>query len=564
MSAPVRVVILGGGFGGVAVAKELEKLLPRLEQTVEVTLISQSNYLLFVPMLPSAAAASIGLTHILSPLRDLLKRTRIRVESVESIDLAAKTVTTTHPSTHYEQIIPWDYLVIALGNSVNLARLPGVAQHGLPIKTIGDALQIRNRALEMLESAENTEDRDHRCRMLTFVVAGGGYSGVEIAAELNDYLREVERKSYPVIQASDVRVILLHSGKRILPEISESLAQFAHHKLAERGVDIRLGARLASATASQVTLESGEKIDAHTLIVAIGSAPNPVVQQLGLPMERGRIRVDETLRLAGQDAAWALGDCAAVPLPKKAGEFAPPTAQFAMREGKTLARNIVAAIQGKAPRKFGFTGLGEMVSLGDGSAVAELFGKIKVSGPLAWLMWRTFYLMRLPGLERKVRVWLDWNLDRVFSRDLVQLNVQRTERVTHAHYEPGQDIIRQGDLADAFYVIVRGTVEVLREEDGQVTSLAHLSDGESFGELGLLQHRRRGATVRAVEPVDVIALGRSDFDLLAGTWKHLSQSLDDVARARTNPQDVLGADGPDDMTGGELTGNGRSSPRSPA
>jgi NADH:ubiquinone reductase (H+-translocating) len=526
-----RVVILGGGFGGVAVAQELERLAARLDRPIDVTLISQTNYLLFLPMLPSAAAASVGLTHILSPLRQLLPRTRIRVETVESIDLEARTVSTTHPSTHREQIIPFDYLVIALGSVVNLA-LPGVAEHGLPIKTIGDALLIRNRTLEMLEAADNTPDPDLRRRMLTFVVAGGGYSGVEIAAEINDFVREAERESYPVIQPSDIRTILLHSGRRILPEISPSLAGFAHRKLVERGVEVRLGARLASATPDHVTLEGGERIDTHTLIVAIGAAPNPVVQQLGLPMDRGRITVDPTLRVAAQRPIWALGDCAAVPLPKS-GNVAPPTAQFALRQGKTVARNIVAAIEGRRPSRFTFTGLGEMVSLGHGTAVAELFGKIKVAGPLAWIMWRTFYLMRLPGLERKVRVWLDWNLDRLFSRDLVQLSVQRTERVTHAHYEAGEAIIRQGDLADAFYVIVRGTVQVVREADGQETELARLAAGDSFGELGLLQQRRRSATVRALEPTDLIALGRADFDLLAGTWKHLARSLEELARSRT-------------------------------
>ena len=532
MAEPMRVLILGGGFGGVSVAQELEKLAPKMEGPIEVTLVSQSNYLLFVPMLPSAAAASVELTHILSPLREILRTTRIRVETIEAIDLDAKTVTTTHP-VHQEQVLHWDYLVIALGNVVNLARLPGVAQHGLPIKTIGDALQIRNRAVEMLEAAENTPDPEQRRQMLTFVVAGGGYSGVEIAAEINDFVRQAERECYPVVQPEDVRVILLHSGKRILPEISESLARFAHHKLQARGVEIRLGARLASATAEQVTLESGERIDARTLIVAIGSAPNPVVQQLGVALDRGRIKVDETMRLADGAPVWALGDCAAVPLPK-AGTVAPPTAQFALRQGKVLARNIVATIEGRQPSRFKFAGLGEMVSLGHGAAVAELFGRIKLAGPLAWIMWRTFYLMRLPGLGRKVRVWIDWNMDRLFPRDLVQLSVQRTERVTHAHYETGQTIIRQGELADAFYVVVRGTVEVVREENGQETRLALLGDGESFGELGLLQHRRRAATVRAIEPVDVIALGRSDFDLLAATWKNLSESLDEVVRSRTN------------------------------
>jgi NADH dehydrogenase len=237
------------------------------------------------------------------------------------------------------------------------------------------------------------------------------------------------------------------------------------------------------------------------------------------------------MRLTDGSPIWGLGDCAAVPHPKT-GKPSPPTAQFALRQGKTVAQNIVAAIDGRRPKRFAFTGLGEMVSLGRGTAVAELFGQIKVAGPLAWIMWRTFYLMRLPGLDRKLRVWLDWNMDRLFRRDLVQLSVQRTERVAHAHYEAGQPIIIQGELADAFYVIVRGTVEVVRHENGHERALARLGAGDSFGELGLLRHQRRSATVRAVEPVDVIALGRSDFDLLAGTWKHLNESLAEVARER--------------------------------
>jgi NADH dehydrogenase len=525
-----RVLILGGGFGGVTVAQELERLLPKLRRPVEVTLISQENYLLFVPMLAEAAAASIGLTHILSPLRELLRTTRIRIETVQSVDLAERTVTTLQGATHREQVLPWDYLVIALGNVVNLAGMPGVAQHGLPIKTIGDALQIRNRTMEMLECAENADPEERR-RMLTFVVAGGGFSGVEVAAELNDFVREAERECFPVIRPDDVRVVLLHGGDRILPELSADLARFAQRKLAERGVEIRLRTRLAAATADHITLEGGERLDTRTLVVAIGAGPNPVVQRLDAPKDRGRVVVDSTLLVGGQTRVWALGDCAAVPNPKT-GLPSPPTAQFALRQGKTVARNIAAAILGRPARRFSFTGVGQMVSLGHRSAVAELYGRFKIAGPLAWIMWRSFYLSRLPGLERKLRVLLDWNLDLFFSRDLVQLNVQRSERVSLAHYEVGQDIIRQGDLADAFYVIVRGEAQVVREEDGRENVLARLGAGDSFGELGLLRNQRRSATIRALGPVDVLALGRNDFDLLAGTWKQLGSILDETARGR--------------------------------
>lgn len=385
-----RVLILGGGFGGVTVAQDLERLALRLSGRVEVTLISQDNYLLFVPMLPEAAAASVELTHILCPLRSLLPRTQVRVETVQSIDIAQRTVTTVHPSSRQERVLSWDYLVIALGNAVSLSGMPGVAQHGLPFKTIGDALLIRNRALEMLDGAENTDDPLKRSRLLTFVVAGGGFSGVEVAAELNDFLREAARV-YHVVRPADVRVVLLHSGHRILPELSEGLAEFAQRKLAERGVELRLGVRLAAATAHQVILEGGERLDARTLIVAVGAGTNPVLQPLGLPMERGRLSVDKTLLVTGQSRVWAVGDCASVPNPRT-GQPSPPTAQFALREGKTAARNIVAAIQGRPSVPFGFTGLGQLVSLGHRSAVAEIYGRIRIAGLPAWLMWRAFYL----------------------------------------------------------------------------------------------------------------------------------------------------------------------------
>jgi NADH dehydrogenase len=530
-SRPRRVLILGGGFGGVAVAQELERLLPKSGRPLDVTLISRDNYLLFVPMLAEAATGSIELPHILTPLRELLPRTRLRIEHVQSIDLQRQTVTTVLPSTHSEYVLEWDDLVIALGNVVNLVGLPGVAEHGLPIKTIGDALHVRNRTVEMLEGAENQTDPVERRRLLTFVVAGGGFSGVEVAAELNDFLREAER-AYPTVTAADVRVIVLHSGDRILPELSPGLAAFAQRKLAERGVEIRLGQRLAAATAHEVVLQSGERIDAHTLIVAIGAGQNPALQNLGLPVEHGRLQTDALLRVRGQEHVWALGDCAAVPDPHLGGQACPPTAQFALRQGRTLAYNLVAATRGRPLRAFRFGGLGQLVSLGHRSAVAELPFGLKVAGLPAWLMWRSFYLFRLPGLERKLRVSLDWSLDLLFRRDLVELNVERTERVALAHYEPGQVIIRQGDLADSFYVLVNGEVQVVREEPGGERELARMQPGDIFGEMGLLRQERRNATVRAVGRVDVLMLGQQDFQMLAKTWKHLGKLVEDVAASR--------------------------------
>jgi NADH dehydrogenase len=528
------VLILGGGFAGVTVAQQLEKLLPRLAQPVEVTLVSTTNYLLFLPMLPEAASGSVELTHIMSPLRPLIPKTRVRIEAVQSIDLTLQTVTTLQPSTRREQVMSWDYLVIALGNTVDLSGLAGVAQHGLPIKTIGDALYIRNRAIEMLDGAEATHDPDERRRLLTFVVAGGGFSGVELAAELNGFLRDAAR-AYHTILPRDIRLVLVHSGERILPELSASLASFAQHQLQQQGIELKLRTRLAAATAQEVILQSGERLGANTLVVAMGAGTNPVLRSLDAVKDRGRLKVDRTLLLEGQTRTWALGDCAAVPDPKarQDNQYVPPTAQFALREGRTVARNIVAAIEGQPPQAFTFTGLGQLVSLGQHTAVAELLGGIKISGLLAWLLWRGFYLSRLPGFERKLRVWIDWTLDLFSHRDLAQLNVQRTERVSLAHYEPGQVIIRQGEPADAFYVIMQGEVQVIREQpDGTELEVDRMRQGDSFGEIGLLQHRRRNATIRAVDSVNVITLGSIDFGLLAESWRGLADLLTRTARGR--------------------------------
>jgi NADH dehydrogenase len=528
------VLILGGGFAGVTVAQELEKLVRRLSRRVEVTLVSKTNYLLFLPMLPEAASGSIELTHIMSPLRPLIPHTRVRIESVQSIDLDQHTVTTLQPSTRREQVLPWDYLVIALGNMVDLSGLAGVAQHGLPIKTIGDALFIRNRAIEMLDGAEAATDPEERRRLLTFVVAGGGFSGVELAAELNAFLHDAAR-AYHTIRPQDVRLVLLHSGERILPELSASLASFAQRQLQRQGIELKLRTRLLAATAQEVVLQSGERLAANTLVVAVGAGANPVLRALDVGKDRGRVKVDRTLLLEGQTRAWALGDCAAVPDPKSKqdGQYVPPTAQFALREGRTVARNIVAAIEGQPAEPFTFAGLGQLVSLGQRTAVAELLGRIKVSGLLAWLLWRGFYLFRLPGFERQLRVGIDWALDLFSRRDLAQLNVQRTERVSLAHYEPGQVIIRQGDPADAFYVITRGEVQVVREQpDGTEIEVDRMRQGDSFGEIGLLQHGRRNATIRAVDGVDVIALGSTDFGLLAESWQGLANLLTRTASER--------------------------------
>jgi NADH dehydrogenase len=528
-----RVLILGGGFGGVTVAQRLQHHFKR-DASVEITLVNRDNYFVFVPLLASAASGSIETLHILNPIRRMIPGISFRAEEVIGIDLNRRVVTTASPITGREVRLPYDHLILGLGNIINLASLPGVAQHGKTMKSLGDALHLRNHVISMLEAADVEIDPHMRQELLTFVVAGAGFSGVETVGELNDLVHAVS-KNYPSLTRESIKVILLHSRERILPEMGEGLANFALTKLRQRGVDVRLKTRIAAATPHEAILSTGERIPSRTLVVTVGAATNPVLASLALPRDKDRILTDAFMAVPGMPGIWALGDNAAVPNTAANGEFSPPTAQYALRQGKRLADNLAAVIRGQPQQQqpFAFPGLGQLCLVGHRAGVAELGGGIKLSGFIAWMMWRNVYLMKLPGWERKVRVGLDWGLDLLFPRELSYINLARTQVINQAHYEPGDFIIHQGDVGDQFYVIMSGEVEVIRElPNGQTVLLSKLGKGEYFGESALLTGRRRNASVRATTPVDLMCLGRDEFNDLAGAWLKFSDSLQVLSEER--------------------------------
>ncbi|GIV97503.1 MAG: hypothetical protein KatS3mg057_2160 [Herpetosiphonaceae bacterium] len=528
-----RILILGGGFGGVTTAQYLQRHF-RNDPGVEITLVNRDNYFVFVPMLPSAASGSIATLHILNPIRRMIPGVRFRAEEILGIDLRRREVTTVSPITGREARLGYDQLVLALGNTVNLASMPGVAQHGKTMKSLGDALHLRNHVIAMLEAADVETDPRIRQELLTFVVAGGGFSGVETIGELNDLVHAIAR-SYPSITRENIKAILLHSGDRILPEVDTGLADFALKKLRERGVDVRLKVRIAAATPREAILNTGERIPTRTLVVTVGASTNPVLAPLPLPKERGRIVTDQFMQVVDMPGIWALGDNAAVPNAASNGEFSPPTAQYALRQGKRLAENLAALLRGRPEERkpFAFPGLGQLCIVGHRAGVAQLKGGIKLSGFLGWLMWRNIYLSKLPGWDRKVRVGLDWLLDLIFPRELSQISLGRTQVVNQAHYEAGDYVFRQGDVGDQFYVVISGEVEIVRElPNGQQTVLARLGPGEHFGESALMTGRRRNASVRAVGPVDLMVLGRDEFNSLAGAWIKFSESVQALAQER--------------------------------
>ena len=420
-----HVVILGGGFGGVSTAKSLEHLFGA-DQSVEFTLVSETNALLFTPMLAEVAGGSLEPTHISTPLRTSLRRTRVMRGKVSQIDLERHRVTVLcGDGCSATETLTYDHLVLALGSVSNYLGLENVQRRAFDFKSLIDAIRIRNHVIDMFERADREPDKTTRQEILTFVVAGGGFAGVELAGALNDFGRGM-LADYPSLRPEDLRVILVHPRERILPELSEKLAAYALERMRERGVVFKLNSRLTDAAPGTVILKPDEEIPAQTLVWTAGTAPNPILKRLPVERDkRGAVIVDSTLAVRNFPGVWALGDCAAV-TDAKTAKPCPPTAQFALRAARTLAKNIHASVHDKPLTPFHFDSLGALCVVGHQTACAELtvrFARKKsvtFSGLIAWIMWRAFYLTKLPGLERKARVLVDWTMELFFPRDIVQ------------------------------------------------------------------------------------------------------------------------------------------------
>ena len=418
---PVRVVILGGGFAGINAAIELEKALPR-GQVVEITIVNRDNFVLFTPMLHEVAASDLDLTHIVTPIRRMVRRAVLFVGEIEEIDLAERRVVARHASGGHAHTLEYDHLVLALGSVTNFFGLPGLEERALTMKSLADAIALRNRLIEVLEEADFECATAERSRLLTILVAGGGFAGVETIAAANDFLREAIG-AYPRLSPDMLRLVLAHPGDVLLPELPPRLGDYAARQLARRGVDIRLGTRVTGASPDGVTLSDGTTITADTVVWTAGTSANPMLTPLPCARDRGRVVADECLRVPEWPGVWALGDCARVPDGR--GGFHPPTAQHALRQGRTLGRNLAAAIQGRPPRPFRFSTLGQLAAIGRRTGVASVFG-YSFSGFVAWWLWRSVYLSKLPGLDRKLRVALDWTLDLLLQKDIVQFRTERT------------------------------------------------------------------------------------------------------------------------------------------
>lgn len=420
----VRILILGGGYAGAYAAQALERQLRRagLAKRAEITLVDRRNYFAVYPLLVEAGTGSIEPRHAVLPIRSFLKRATFKMAEVTGLDTSARLVDCRYAATGRTERLPYDHLVIALGSVTRMPEAPGLREHGFELKSLTDAVAMRDRAIEMLEVADAADDPALRRELLHFVVVGGNFTGVEVAGELDAFVPRASRE-YRNVRREDITITLIELSDRILGVLGPELSDYATRNFRRRGVNLRLRETVTEVGERHVTLSTGERLATRTVLWCAGIAPTPLTLRLPVPRdERGYIRCEPTFQVVGLPGVWAIGDCANLPSPD--GKNYPATAQHAIQEAKVLAKNIVRAMRGEAPVPSNIRDAGSIAALGCRTGVAKLFG-VKLSGFAAWWVWRTVYLMKTPGLARRVRVAIDWTLDLLFRRDYVQLGVHR-------------------------------------------------------------------------------------------------------------------------------------------
>ena len=507
------VVIAGGGFAGAYCARALGQALGREEGEKRVALIAERNVLVFQPMLAEVVGSSLSATDVVNPLRQFCRGVNVLQGAIQHIDWAKKEITLDGGRFTRNHAVTFDQLVLTLGSVTDLSAVPGMTDYGWPMKNVADALRLRAAIINRLEEANLIEDAAVRRRLLTFVVVGGGYTGVETAGQMLDFVRDAHG-FYTNLRDTEPRVILVHSRGELLADIGAELGAYAAGVLERNGVGLRLNTRVAEVTATRVIFADGDSVEANTVVTTIGSAPNPIVldlcRQLGVEAPRGRVPTAPTMRVAGHDDLWVAGDCAAVPWNDRGEDkIAPPTAQLALRQGTQVGQNVARVLRGAEPRAFTFRYLGQLATIGRREAVAEVLG-LHFRGFIAWWMWRTIYLGKLPGTLRKLRVVIDWTFELVFPRDISLLLPPPDEPLRSIHLEQGEALFARGERCRAYFYVKAGSL--MRDRPGagaEVLPAGSVIDQALVGADGLWT-----GTVSARERCDVIVFRGRALELL--------------------------------------------------
>lgn len=517
MSKP-RIVIVGGGFAGATTAKELRRLGG---YEVAIELISHRNYMLFQPLLPEVAGGAVNVLDTVTPLRQMVSGGALHTGRVRGVDFGAKRVEVAQGSLGEVVSVPYDHLVLAPGLGVDLSAFPGLAEHAFAMKSALDAHALRNHVIACLEQASLTDDMTERERLLTFVVAGGGLSGVEVIGEVHDLIRRSLR-TYPALSRGEVRAELIEYGPRILAELPESLAERAAGHLRARGIAIRTSTPVREASARSITVGDGRVIPTATIVATIGNAPTRLVRDLPLPKEKGRLIVEPDLRVRGHEAVWAAGDAAFVPTPD--GAFAPPTAQAAVRQAKLLARNLLAVTDGKPTKVFQYRSKGTLASLGGRRGVADLRG-VKLDGRTAWLLWRLVHLAMLPRASVRWRVGLEQMLDLFLPRNAVVTGLPGPAPSRHVRHRAGELAFDGRDVASGAFLVTEGRYVAESPDEEPRTLLP----GDHFGARETLEDKPSGVVIRAMEDSRALHLPPDTLRAVLAAL-HASGELEGVER----------------------------------
>ncbi len=517
-----HVVTLGGGFGVILLYKKLAPLIRR--GRVRLTIIDRNNYTCFHGIVPPVLTGKIQPGNILNSLRTIYPHAQFRNAEIEKIDLARKEILFSRALDGRQFTVNYDHLVFDVGCIINLKLFPGMAEHTLRLKAFQDILAARHHIMTMLELADIEDDPAEQERLLNFVVAGGNYAGIEVASELADSLPAIARKRYPNIRPEKIRVTVVHSGDKILPELGQQYPKLQGYAVRALGelpnLRIVTDCRLASATPEEAILDTGERIPTRTIIACAGTTASPLLDLV--PFERAanksRLLMDEFCRVKGQDHIWAAGDCAAVP--RRDGSAAPPLAIWALTTGSRVGANIRATIEGRPLKRFRFGGIGDACTLGRNRAAAHLRG-FPLHGKIGFVAWFSVVLMYLPAWDRKCRLILDYLILPIFGRDVINMNVHKPVGLMPVHYEAGQDIVREGDVGQSLYIIRSGEVEILK--GGAV--VATLAAGDHFGEVAVFQRVRRTATVRAKTRVELLHVRREAALALSESKARIGETL---------------------------------------
>ena len=522
MKEPTRVVCLGGGWVAIYLARALHTAVRKGE--VKLTVVSRDNYSTVHGLIAEMLTCKIQPQQIISSVREMIVPAHLHNAEVESVDVSSQRVLTRRSLDGRAYTLPYDHLVVGVGSVEDFSRYAGIADHTFPLKTFADCYRLRNHLVSVVEMASIETNPEERRRLLTFVVAGGNYAGVEVACDLVDYFRFLTRKRYPELKTEEFRVVLVEAGPRILPELGKRLpylVRYAEKHVARLGLEVHLNSGLHAATAEQAVLRSGDRIPTHTIITCTGMKSSPLLDQFPYERDpRGRLVTDQFCRVPGAINVWAGGDCAAVPHPD--GGTCPPLAHYAQKAGFNIGTNIVRAAAGKPLKPYSFNGLGEACTLGHRCAIAHMKG-IPACGYLAWIGWRFIVLtMFVPSWTRRVRLMFDWWLSLILGRDVVNPRMDERGAIYHSLYEPGQIIVAAGETRRYHYLVESGELDVISNDRGGEVLLGSLSAGNYFGDV---TRPSPDCCIRARTRVRLLAIDREAADALSAVRPDIAMLL---------------------------------------